>query len=195
MPDGWYPHQPGDAFYELDWEFLRGHPDTLERHWELAWREGRAWGGVSRDRPDRSRSSASLRWWSHRYRFSSNSALLKRVASTAALASTEQRRCVSICSALPCQDSFKGGTSRGPAPLSNQSPADLDEGPVQISGRQGCQRRARCSGRDRQRWPSDTGRQHRAAPVRHLRRHWQSCTACRLARGRWKPRANQRTGA
>ena len=41
MPDGWYPHQPGDPFYELDWLFLLEHPHILERHWELAWREGR----------------------------------------------------------------------------------------------------------------------------------------------------------
>jgi hypothetical protein len=41
MPEGWYPHQPGDPFYELDWVFLHEHPHILERHWELAWREGR----------------------------------------------------------------------------------------------------------------------------------------------------------
>ena len=41
MPEGWYPHEPGDAFYELDWVFLHEHPHILERHWELAWREGR----------------------------------------------------------------------------------------------------------------------------------------------------------
>jgi hypothetical protein len=41
MPEGWYPHQPGDPFYELDWLFLHEHPHILERHWELAWREGR----------------------------------------------------------------------------------------------------------------------------------------------------------
>jgi hypothetical protein len=41
MPGGWYPHQPGDPFYELDWEFLHEHPEILRRHWEMAWREGR----------------------------------------------------------------------------------------------------------------------------------------------------------
>jgi hypothetical protein len=41
MPDGWYPHNPGDPFYELDWEFLHEHPEILRRHWETAWREGR----------------------------------------------------------------------------------------------------------------------------------------------------------
>jgi hypothetical protein len=41
MPDGWYPHEPGDPFYELDWAFLHEHPEILRRHWELAWREGR----------------------------------------------------------------------------------------------------------------------------------------------------------
>ena len=40
MPEGWYPHEPGDPFYELDWEFLHEHPHILERHWERAWREG-----------------------------------------------------------------------------------------------------------------------------------------------------------
>ena len=41
MPEGWYPHEPGDPFYELDWLFLHEHPEILQRHWELAWREGR----------------------------------------------------------------------------------------------------------------------------------------------------------
>jgi hypothetical protein len=41
MPEGWYPHEPGDPFYELDWEFLHDHPEILQRHWELSWREGR----------------------------------------------------------------------------------------------------------------------------------------------------------
>jgi hypothetical protein len=41
MPDGWYPHEPGDPFYELDWVFLHEHPEILRRHWEMAWREGR----------------------------------------------------------------------------------------------------------------------------------------------------------
>jgi hypothetical protein len=41
MPEGWYPHEPGDPFYELDWVFLHEHPEILRRHWELAWREGR----------------------------------------------------------------------------------------------------------------------------------------------------------
>jgi hypothetical protein len=40
-PEGFYPHEPGDPFYELDWEFLHAHPHILERHWERAWREGR----------------------------------------------------------------------------------------------------------------------------------------------------------
>jgi hypothetical protein len=41
MPEGWYPHEPGHPFYELDWVFLHEHAGILERHWELAWREGR----------------------------------------------------------------------------------------------------------------------------------------------------------
>jgi hypothetical protein len=41
MPDGWYPHEPGDPFYELDWVFLHEHAEILRRHWEMAWREGR----------------------------------------------------------------------------------------------------------------------------------------------------------
>jgi hypothetical protein len=41
MPEGWYPHEPGDPFYELDWLFLHAHPEILKRHWERAWREGR----------------------------------------------------------------------------------------------------------------------------------------------------------
>jgi hypothetical protein len=41
MPEGWYPHEPGDPFYELDWVFLHEHPEILRRHWEAAWREGR----------------------------------------------------------------------------------------------------------------------------------------------------------
>jgi hypothetical protein len=40
-PEGWYPHEPGDPFYELDWVFLHEHPAILRRHWETAWREGR----------------------------------------------------------------------------------------------------------------------------------------------------------
>ena len=42
MPEGWYRHEPGDPFYELDWVFLHEHPHILKRHWERAWREGRA---------------------------------------------------------------------------------------------------------------------------------------------------------
>jgi hypothetical protein len=46
MPEGWYPHEPGDPFYELDWVFLHEHPEILRRHWELAWREGECeWAG------------------------------------------------------------------------------------------------------------------------------------------------------
>jgi hypothetical protein len=41
MPKGWYPHEPGDPFYQLDWVFLHEHPAILERHREMAWREGR----------------------------------------------------------------------------------------------------------------------------------------------------------
>jgi hypothetical protein len=40
MAEGWYPHEPGDPFYELDWVFLYEHPEILKRHWEAAWREG-----------------------------------------------------------------------------------------------------------------------------------------------------------
>jgi hypothetical protein len=39
MPEGWYPHDPGDPFYEVDL-YLHERPDMLQRHWELAWREG-----------------------------------------------------------------------------------------------------------------------------------------------------------
>jgi len=41
MPENWYPHEPGDPFYELDWVFLHEHPEALRRHWEAAWRDGR----------------------------------------------------------------------------------------------------------------------------------------------------------
>jgi hypothetical protein len=41
MPEGWYPHEPGHPFDELDWVFLHEHPEILRRHRELAWREGR----------------------------------------------------------------------------------------------------------------------------------------------------------
>jgi hypothetical protein len=40
MPDGSYPHEPGDPFYELDSVFLHEHPGILRRHWVAAWREG-----------------------------------------------------------------------------------------------------------------------------------------------------------
>jgi hypothetical protein len=33
MPEGWYPHEPGDPFYELDWVLLHEHPEILRRHW------------------------------------------------------------------------------------------------------------------------------------------------------------------
>jgi hypothetical protein len=29
MPEGWYPHEPGEPFYELDWEFLHEHPEIF----------------------------------------------------------------------------------------------------------------------------------------------------------------------
>ena len=38
----WFPSQPGDPFFHLDWDFLRQHPHTLDRQWVAAWREGRA---------------------------------------------------------------------------------------------------------------------------------------------------------
>jgi hypothetical protein len=41
LPEGWYPHEPGHAFYELDWVSLHEHPAILRRHCEMAWREGR----------------------------------------------------------------------------------------------------------------------------------------------------------
>jgi hypothetical protein len=41
MRAGWYPHEPGDPFYELDWVFLHEHPRIRRRHWESAWRAGR----------------------------------------------------------------------------------------------------------------------------------------------------------
>jgi hypothetical protein len=42
MPERWYPHRPGDPFYDLDRGFLHEYPHILERHWAAAWREGRA---------------------------------------------------------------------------------------------------------------------------------------------------------
>ena len=41
MPEGWYPHEPGHPFYELDWVFLHEHPEILRRHWEAAFARGR----------------------------------------------------------------------------------------------------------------------------------------------------------
>ena len=42
MPDGWYPHAPGDPFNELDWEFLHEQPAHPESGiGRRAWREGR----------------------------------------------------------------------------------------------------------------------------------------------------------
>ena len=38
MPEGWYPHEPGDPFFELDRVFLAEHAEALQCHWELAWR-------------------------------------------------------------------------------------------------------------------------------------------------------------
>jgi hypothetical protein len=32
MPEGWYPHEPGDPFYELDWVLRHEHPEILPRH-------------------------------------------------------------------------------------------------------------------------------------------------------------------
>lgn len=40
MPEGWYPYEPDDPFFELDWVFLHEHPEILRRHWERMWREG-----------------------------------------------------------------------------------------------------------------------------------------------------------
>ena len=37
MPEGWYPQDPDDPFYELDWVFLHEHPDILRRHWEAVY--------------------------------------------------------------------------------------------------------------------------------------------------------------
>jgi hypothetical protein len=37
MPEGWYPHERGEPFYELDWGFLHDNPEILRRHWERAW--------------------------------------------------------------------------------------------------------------------------------------------------------------
>ena len=39
MPEGWYPHEPGDPFYDVDL-YLLDRPDRLQRRWELAWRKG-----------------------------------------------------------------------------------------------------------------------------------------------------------
>jgi hypothetical protein len=60
MPDGWYPHEPGDPFYELDWLFLHEHPEILRRHWELAWREGPSLMVVEGRWP----AGSDGRWWS-----------------------------------------------------------------------------------------------------------------------------------
>jgi hypothetical protein len=46
MPEGWYPHAPGDLFYELDWQYLHDHPEILRRHWEMACRERAGLMGV-----------------------------------------------------------------------------------------------------------------------------------------------------
>ena len=45
-PEGWYPHERGDPFSELDWVFLHDHPEILRRHWE-ARRGARAAGDSS----------------------------------------------------------------------------------------------------------------------------------------------------
>ena len=37
---GWYPHEHGDPFYELDGCSYMSTPEILRRHWETAWREG-----------------------------------------------------------------------------------------------------------------------------------------------------------
>ena len=60
MPEGWYPHEPGDPFYELDWVFLHEHPHILERHgsWRGARGECECSGCYSRS-PTASRASAS----------------------------------------------------------------------------------------------------------------------------------------
>lgn len=42
VPLGWYPHPPDSPYHLLDWQFLHRHPAILRRHWEAAWREGRA---------------------------------------------------------------------------------------------------------------------------------------------------------
>jgi hypothetical protein len=31
MRKGWYPHDPGDPYCELDWVFLHEHPQILQR--------------------------------------------------------------------------------------------------------------------------------------------------------------------
>ena len=41
MPESWYPHEPGDPFYELDRVFLAERPEALQCHWELACHPGR----------------------------------------------------------------------------------------------------------------------------------------------------------
>jgi hypothetical protein len=48
MPDGWYPHEPGDDFYELDMVFLHENPVILRRHWEAACRDRARPGDVGR---------------------------------------------------------------------------------------------------------------------------------------------------
>ena len=40
IPQAWYPHEPGDPLYDVDL-YLLDRPDMLQRHWELAWRDGR----------------------------------------------------------------------------------------------------------------------------------------------------------
>ena len=58
MPEGWYPHEPGDPFYELDWVFLHEHPESADAC-------GGLWPALAGRfrRPGRSRSPA---WHPHR---------------------------------------------------------------------------------------------------------------------------------
>jgi hypothetical protein len=57
MPDGWYPHEPGDPFYELDWVVLHEHPELLRRHG--SWRGARGGCEVPRLLPPQTVPSAS----------------------------------------------------------------------------------------------------------------------------------------
>ena len=66
MPEGWYPHEPGDPFYELDWVFLHEHPAdvsrTLSRTEAARQLVSRRAAGGHVDRRNRARFSGGRLW-------------------------------------------------------------------------------------------------------------------------------------